>query len=59
MSRKSGESGAPGEQSQAWVNRVWVAQRFTAAIQAVNELAGFSRCGTSSSISPGHAELKR
>ena len=36
--------------------RFWVAQRFTAAVQALT-LRGFSRCGTSSITSAGPAEL--
>jgi hypothetical protein len=56
---KAARHGAPAEESQAWVNSVWVAQRFTAAIQAPRDSAGFSLCGASSSISPGQAELNR
>jgi hypothetical protein len=45
------------EQVSLWVGAsFWVAQRFTAAIQALNS-DGFSRWGTVSSANPGLAEL--
>src|SRR5579863_1370505 len=39
--------------------RFWVAQRFSAVIQAVTKSTGLSRCGASSSTVRGYAELYR